>query len=459
MPPGYYVFVQFARMFPGDPHVTLRLPSIFGYILSLSGVYLFARKRLPVSAGLTAVVFIILSPFRTYALEARPYALLVGFFAISAVLWQRIDEKRFMTPLFALFLTLAVSSHHLAVLAISTFGIAELTWTILSRRIRWGVWTACLLASSPFVLGLPFLLRFRDVFAKNFWSRPSWSTTVSTYVDYLGLYPKFTLVLMVFLGIVVGDSLLRMLRRPGVGSTEHDFRPHELVLIGGFLFYAAMLVVLTKLLSSSYTPRYGWPAILGLALGLVYVFRTIWPRAASAQLLVALLIAFAVQGGYDLRLLFKAGSTGADERWTKLAELSRDEPCVPVVIGSGMTFLEATEYAPRELRGRLVNVVDANISYTLGRSERYERFHRFDMDGQITEVHRYFSLWLPVAAAGQCSVSWSSFAMAAGNGSVSSLMRLEKSAAPSAACALALIWARRWTSANGRPWLSRRPCW
>ena len=50
-----------------------------------------------------------LSPFRLYAVEARPYALVVGFLAISAVLWQRIGEKRFMTPMFAVFLTLAVS--------------------------------------------------------------------------------------------------------------------------------------------------------------------------------------------------------------------------------------------------------------------------------------------------------------------------------------------------------------
>jgi uncharacterized membrane protein len=121
MPPGYYVLVQLARLLPGDPHVTLRLPSLLGYILSLLGVYWFARKRLPVSAGLTAVLLITLSPFRESALDARSYSLLVGFLAISAVLWQRINEKRFMTPLLALFLTLAVSSHHLAVVAIRDY--------------------------------------------------------------------------------------------------------------------------------------------------------------------------------------------------------------------------------------------------------------------------------------------------------------------------------------------------
>src|SRR5215831_16240186 len=47
MPPGYYVMVQLANMLPGDPHIILRLPSMFGYLLTLVGVYWFASKRLP----------------------------------------------------------------------------------------------------------------------------------------------------------------------------------------------------------------------------------------------------------------------------------------------------------------------------------------------------------------------------------------------------------------------------
>jgi hypothetical protein len=135
-PPGYYVIVRLARIIPGNPLVTLRLPSIFGYILTLLGVYWFARKRLSVLAGLTAVLLISLSSFRGYAVEARPYALLVGFLTIAAVFWQRIDERRLITPLFAVSLAFAVACHTLAVVAISVFGMAELTWTFLSRRIR-----------------------------------------------------------------------------------------------------------------------------------------------------------------------------------------------------------------------------------------------------------------------------------------------------------------------------------
>jgi len=255
------------------------------------------------------VFLITLSPFRGYAVEARSYALLVGFLAISAVLWQRISEKRFMIPLLALFLTLAVSSHHLAVVAISSFAIAELVWTLLSRRIRWGVWAACLLATCPFFMSLPSLSHYRAIFGKNFWARPGLSMAISTYEVYLGIAPKWALVLILCFGLLVGDSLLRMLRQFREGTREREFGLPEIILVSSFLIYPALLVVLTKLLDSGYTPRYGWPAILGLVLGLVYLVRTIWLKSSSFYLLVALLIAFAVQGGMDFQTLYKEGLT------------------------------------------------------------------------------------------------------------------------------------------------------
>jgi hypothetical protein len=44
MPLGYYLLIRLVRMLPGDPLVTLRLPSILGYLMTLLGVYWFARK-------------------------------------------------------------------------------------------------------------------------------------------------------------------------------------------------------------------------------------------------------------------------------------------------------------------------------------------------------------------------------------------------------------------------------
>jgi Dolichyl-phosphate-mannose-protein mannosyltransferase len=363
MPVGYYLIVRIVNMLSGNPHVILRLPSIIGYILALLGVYWFVRKRLPGIASLTAVVLIILSPFRTYALEARSYALLVGFLAISAALWQRIDDKPYLKPLFALFLALSVCSHYYGVLAISSFAIAEVTWTVLSRRMRWEVWAAFLIGTLPFFLGLPILLRFRNVFGENFWSKPSWSMAVTTYTAYVGLDVKLALVLILFFAVFAGERLLRTLRGYREEIARRDFSLPEISLIGGFLFYPAFLVVLTKVLGGGYVPRYGWPAILGMVLGTVYLLRTSWLQSRAQQFLAVLLPAFIFQAGDNVKQLSGSAPAGVSEPWIRFAELSRAETDVPVVIGSLLTFVEASQYAPPELRQRLVQLV-------IGRSNR-----------------------------------------------------------------------------------------
>jgi ABC-type multidrug transport system fused ATPase/permease subunit len=307
--------------------------------------------------------------------EARSYALLVGFLTTAAVLWQRLDERRFITPFFAASLAFAVACHTLAVVTILIFGMAELIWTYSSHRIRWGFWAACLFATVPFFLSLPLLLNFRRIVGNSFWSRTQWSWLSATYYLYLRV-GEYVLVLAVLLGIVIGTSLLLALGNSGDERPEDNFSLPELVLVGGFVFYPASLVVLTKLLHAGYVPRYGWPAIFGLVLGLVYLLRSTW--AASAQLLIALLIVFTGLSIYDFP---KASLTtrytpwgidppslspdGMEDRWRRLNALCRDEPRTPIVIADCHHYLEAVQYSPPELRERLVELFDANNAIRL----------------------------------------------------------------------------------------------
>ena len=43
-------------------------------------------------------------------------------------------------------------------------------------------------------------------------------------------------------------------------------------------------------------------------------------------------------------------------------DVSRDEPGIPIVIGDGMSCLEATRYAPPTLRDRLLTVLDGHMA-------------------------------------------------------------------------------------------------
>ncbi len=376
MPVAFYSIAELASRLPGDPHVTLRLPSILGYLLALTGIYIFVGKRLPPLAGITAVLLLTLSPFRAYAIEARPYALLIGLLTLAAVCWQRDGDQRFMTPLFALFLALAVSIHYLAVFTIACFGLAELAWSVQSRRIRWQIWAGCVFAALPFLLALPLVLHYTSLYAKNFWARPTWGLTVSTYSFYAGLETNLAVVFVAFFAAVVGMLLLRISGKSGHLSPPRDFPIPEVVLMGAFLGYPAFLVLFSKIMSSAFTPRYGWPGIIGFVLAFSYLFRNVWFKTASVQLLAAFLFAFAIQTRQDLLPLRGGNSRPPDETLLQLANVTRSEPDLPVVIASGKMYLEAHYYAPPALRDRIVEVVDSGEALRVLGTDSVDRTNR-----------------------------------------------------------------------------------
>lgn len=354
----YYLLIRLARLIPGDPHVILRLPSIAGFLLAMAGVYWFTLRRLPARAALAAALLLALSPFREYALDARCYAMTVGFLAVAAALWQRIDDRRFLTPLFGLFLMLSVSIQTMAVLTIAFFGAAEAAWTFLTRRIRWGVWVSCIVAAVPFLLSLPMLTTYRQMYARHFWSQARWGAVIDAYENYSRLETVATFAVVVAISLFVVAAVFGMRQRTARNGPE-------LLLVGCFLWFPALLVILGKVQHIGFTARYAWPAILGLSLGVVYLWRNFWRGRAAAFALAGLFVAAAVRLGLDLKHVMDFSGTRTDARWTELARLTRGNPELPVVIASGGRYLEASEYAPPELRGRLVMLTDVEAAVRL----------------------------------------------------------------------------------------------
>ena len=363
MPPAYYAIVQLVRVLPGSPEILLRLPSILALLATMLAGFLFLRKSLGPQAGVAGALLISLSPFREYGYEARSYAVMVGLAGIAALAWQRIGERRFLTPLFGLCLALAMACHPTGILLSAVFALAELAFAAASRRIRWGVWAACAAATIPWIAGLPLLLHFRSLYNGHFWARTAWQTMLSTYSGYLGCDPKFVLILILLFPMVA-----RKREQPGPGI-------HELVLIGALSLYPLMLVVLAKLSGSAYVPRYGAPAVFGLVLMAVYLVSP--ARFSGWPLTLALIAVYALRtAAQDVPALLRTPPGHADPRWTTLAQLSRGVPGLPVVIGGGLSYLEAAQYAPPDLRDRLSGIADPALEVRFDGTDTIDRTNR-----------------------------------------------------------------------------------
>jgi hypothetical protein len=376
MAPGYYALIVLIRKIPGDARIVLRIPSLIGYLLSLAGVFWFVRKRFPPVAALSAVLLLAVLPYRDFAIEARSYAPFVGLLAVSAALWQRADEKWWAKPLLAVCLTSAVTLHYVAVVALVGFGLAELAFSWCSRRLRWSVWLIYLIATLPFLFNLPFMTALRSVYGNHYWAKTAWTTALLTYGPIFDMNPRLALAGVVVFALTVASMLWRFWENSEKAWPKKGFQLPEILLIGGWLIFPAILVVLAKIAGSGYTDRYGKPAVLGLVLGLIFLVGEIWTKPAASRVLGALLFVFLYQTAEYSHMLIRSHRPKPEDRWSEMTKISNADPSIPVVLDTVDQDLEMMYYPAPGIRQRIVRVVDPDTAVRLTGTDTSEVIHR-----------------------------------------------------------------------------------
>lgn len=166
-PPLFFLIEHYATNLVKNQEVALRLPSI---PVTLVCVFLYAsRKAGEVVALLCTALLLLSNLFQYYVIEARPYSL-VACISFALLCYQRADSSRWAT-LLAVSLVLAESFHYLAGVAMIPFGLAESVVLITTKRIRWRVWGAFVVAVVPLALCWKFVAAFKTRFGPGLYSR------------------------------------------------------------------------------------------------------------------------------------------------------------------------------------------------------------------------------------------------------------------------------------------------
>ena len=90
-PPAFYLIERALGSVTGDPHVSFRVASILGVLLTSIALFIFVRRSAGAIGGLLAATMPLLTPlFSFFAIEARPYSVLVACLAWAMVTWQHV---------------------------------------------------------------------------------------------------------------------------------------------------------------------------------------------------------------------------------------------------------------------------------------------------------------------------------------------------------------------------------
>jgi len=336
-PPLFYLVEGFSLKLYSNPHIALRLPAILAFPCIILCVFVYLRNRYKNDVGFLSSTFLMTtSVFLTHGANARAYGMVMACMSLALVCYQRVSSP-FWTVMLAVALALGEALHYFTIFSMLPFGVAELVYSLQSRKVRWRVWTALTFGAVPLIMCWPLLSNLRSHYGPHYFVHFGLSSIPVIYGQFL------------FTGAALGTGLVaacvaavvsaRFLR----GEQHLDAERLENNRVEGALLLTLLALPLTtyavaKIMHGTLADRYVLTTVLGLALSLACVMSLAKGKALA---LFAFFI-LAVAGIHELSF------------WRSLHSLQLDNPAesvqtfvekvgapdLPVAVPDGLTFLE-----------------------------------------------------------------------------------------------------------------------
>lgn len=422
-PPLSFLLVRASFWIFGPSAWSCRLPFFAAFVLTSALLFfLLSRIASPVY-GLIATLILWSSPYAHLATEARPYALLLCFTALLIVGWYRsVEVKGLETRLLRLALIAAsgfalLLSHILGVVAFGAFFGAEIVRLWIRRKPDWPLWAALTIPLASAAAYLP-LIRLRSDLLFSQFSQATPRRLAICYWEHVR-YVATPLTIIALIGI----SWPYLSKR--LGANQSSSTPSAISLRWLLLFLFLVPLEIEILFARTGTPfyeRYGVVALLPCAAfpALFLAVRTRCDRIAATgiALLLALLIFVNTSGkawlteqlSSFLKPTFASGFlyfaalppiappplTGpfapahlenALYATPRFAHLDTVDPGLPLVAGTGPTFLELDRYEDDSVTHRLYLLTNHAAAVTIVHNTVFDHYElvkaAFPVRGQV----------------------------------------------------------------------------
>jgi hypothetical protein len=379
-PPPFYLLQRLFDHLVSNEQIAFRLVSILGFCLMQWCLFVWLRKRHNVLIAFTVCLLPLMTTlFVDYSVEARPYALEIGFLAIALVAYQQASAKIWILVLSLSFIA-AESSHYYALFFFGPFFIAEFIYFLKMRSLRIAVWIALCSGILPLIGFWPLLSHFKDCYGAHVWYATA--TLVGTMKIYGWLFgisaggpgaASWTSLVVLLLPAAILLSIGLLVYRSLKSKPQEQITFHLDVLTAGILLTPFVMLFATRLTHTGLIPRYLLPTILGVALGAGYGLSLL--NKKFVPLIAALLLfCIAVQEVGFWFSYHEARQLGlGTQPYAAGLIQSAGHSELPVVVSEGHDYLELDHYAPRALAQRLVFIADPEAAVAYHRPDTNDR--------------------------------------------------------------------------------------
>ena len=282
--PVFFLLSAATRNLTKTPELGLRIPEIVGVWAMLLGVFLYVRKRASVLWGWVAVLFIVSTHAVFYAVEARPYGLVLACSAWSFFAWHQAGEPRrswWCIPLLGLSLTIAGLSHAYAILLFLPLGLGELTLVVQRRKIDTAVWIALVAPALVFAVYVPMMRLTKELLPIN-WAKPDLWKLPESYMAYFDPMWSLMFALLVVLALW---ALFSGRNQTNSSSLPFALLPlHESVALMALVLLPVWGLAIGRLVTGLFTPRYAMACVVGVGI----LFALLSSRVGTGRVLLPL---------------------------------------------------------------------------------------------------------------------------------------------------------------------------
>jgi hypothetical protein len=376
-PPLSYFLSRWSMQIFGHAKLGVRLPSIIEFYAASLFLFAFASKRIGSILASFGVLILWEGPLFYYAVEARPYALLLMFFSMLLFCWDRAisPNRQFWSLVGTFFATLGMLlSHVFAPLSLSAIFIAEVVRFERTRKTDLSLWIALSLPCLAMLTYIPLFQIYKPVIfpyidqasfvqIRLFFQQAIWDSTAVLYATMFAYAVSWNHLEK---GQLEKGQLVRI--------------PREISTVACVLFSTPIILNLVLMHGQrAFWPRYCITASAAICIIYAFLFasRSRVGRAGGC-VAAAVLLAFGLRNAvYTIR---HGGQAGDGSMLTTI------RPDLPLVIENGLTFFEMNQFEDGSLLNRAYYLKDrpAAIRYSHGTLfEDFEPPDRLDPEFHI----------------------------------------------------------------------------
>lgn len=342
-PPLSHFLVRASDSLFGGSDWALRLPSFLGFTALLLFLYRFVSGQLGRAYGIIAMLVILCMPVREYAVQSRPYGIVLGLSGLSLLLYRSATQGRRRALArggLALCAAALAASHYYAVLVIAVLITASLVRAWELRKMDWPLLISC--AAPPMTV----LILLRNVMMQqvhqltHYFARGNLLSFDHGYDD-LTMDPLVWCVALL-LATVLCFLFPKALGAKLASQSISNLRPNVVVLAVGLLALPLVGAVITQFVTHAYLTRYFLPASIGFAVCLCYAIKLI--SGAVPGLVVVSVLSLGM--GFGKEILQQAHRV--PEPMPPLSAL--ESASSPILFDNPEAYLQAYHYMPSARR-------------------------------------------------------------------------------------------------------------